>query len=265
MKCGQPKHARLLSPVIEALLSLSRSLARSLSFFLSKKKEVWRIDRVLWIFRSGLVLWRQVVLRGEMCSTNACTWKKRARSALAWPIQVHKVGVALGRVGDTERHGALPYFFDEKEVLSWLHCTCNRKNCHMRQNGCGKVGPQVLPIRIFHKRSPLFQQECLRKGLHSTLEAHESCTFCAGRLIAGKVIKTLQTWRYVWSFTNLWRLNVIKWAGEITNLYKKFNAGYCRPLSNDKICKTAKRLTAQTWTPRKSSINGVKFAGEIVC
>ena len=81
-----------------------------------------------------------------------------------------------------------------------------------------KVGPQVLPARIFHKRSPLFQQE----GLHCTLEAHESCTFCAGRLIAGKVIKTLQTWRYVWSFTNLWRLNVIKWAGEITNLYKKF-------------------------------------------
>ena len=89
-----------------------------------------------------------------------------------------------------------------------------------------KVGPQVLPTRIFHKRSPLFQQECLRQGLHCTLEAHESCTFCAGRLIAGKVIKTLQTWRYVWSFTNLWRLNVIKWAGEITNLYKKFNKVY---------------------------------------
>ena len=86
-----------------------------------------------------------------------------------------------------------------------------------------KVGPQVLPAQIFHKSSPLFQQECLRQGLHCTLEAHESCTFCAGRLIAGKVIKTLQTWRYVWSFTNLWRLNVIKWAGEITNLYKKFN------------------------------------------
>ena len=85
-----------------------------------------------------------------------------------------------------------------------------------------KVGPQVLPAQIVHKRSPLFQQECLRQGLHCTLEAHESCTFCAGRLIAGKVIKTLQTWRYVWSFTNLWRLNVIKWAGEITNLYKKF-------------------------------------------
>ena len=54
-----------------------------------------------------------------------------------------------------------------------------------------KVGPQVLPTRIFHKRSPMFQQECLRQGLHCTLEAHESCTFCAGRLIVGKVIKTL--------------------------------------------------------------------------
>ena len=50
MKCGQPKRARLLSPVIEAL-----SLSRSLSFFLSKKKEVWRIDRVLFRLLLGLV------------------------------------------------------------------------------------------------------------------------------------------------------------------------------------------------------------------
>ena len=28
--------------------------------------------------------------------------KSVQRSALAWPIQVHEVGVALGRVGDTE-------------------------------------------------------------------------------------------------------------------------------------------------------------------
>ena len=157
-----------------------------------------------------------------MCSTNARTWKKRARSALAWPIQVHEVGVALGRVGDTEPfcisltkkkccHGSIaPAIAKLPHKTKWLW----------------KVGPQVLPTRIFHKRSPLFQQECLRQGLHCTLKAHESCTFCAGRLIAGKVIKTLQTWRYVWSFTNLWRLNVIKWAGEITNLYKKFKALY---------------------------------------
>ena len=55
MKRSQLKHARLLSPVIEALThTLSLSLYLAFSFFLSKKKELWRIDRVL--FRPSLVL-----------------------------------------------------------------------------------------------------------------------------------------------------------------------------------------------------------------
>ena len=53
MKCGQPKRARLLSPVIEALsLSLSRSLFLILSF--EKERGLEDIDRVL--FRSSWVL-----------------------------------------------------------------------------------------------------------------------------------------------------------------------------------------------------------------
>ena len=51
MKRRQLKHARLLSPVIEAL---THTLYLAFSFFLSKKKELWRIDRVL--FRSSSVL-----------------------------------------------------------------------------------------------------------------------------------------------------------------------------------------------------------------
>ena len=119
------------------------------------------------------------------------------------------MGVALGRVGDTE-----PFCISltkRSVVMAPLHLQ-SQKLPH-KTKWLWKVGPQALPTQIFHKRSPLFWQECLRQGLHCTLEAHESCTFCAGRLIAGKVIKTLQTWRYVWSFTNLRRLNVIKWAG----------------------------------------------------
>ena len=125
----QLKQARLLSPVIEALAhthSLSLSLSLAFSFFLSKKKELWRIDRVL--FRSTSVLWRQVALRDEMCSTNACTWKKRARSTLAWPIQVQAVGVALGRVGApvTRSHS----------VFLWRKKWC----CH------GSIAPAIAKI-----------------------------------------------------------------------------------------------------------------------
>ena len=43
------------------------------------------------------------------------------------------MGVALGRVGDTE---PFRISLTKKVVLSWLHCTCNRKNCHIGQNGC---------------------------------------------------------------------------------------------------------------------------------
>ena len=213
MKCGQPKHARLLSLVIEAL---------SLSLILSFEKERGLEDRSRSL---DLSLWLGLVKTGRASRWNVpVNQRVHLKKACTVGVGVADPGArSRSRTGSGWWHGALPCFFDEKEVLSWLHCTCNRKKMPHKTKWLWKVGPQVLPARIFHKRSPLFQQECLRQGLHCTLEAHESCTFCAGRLIAGKVIKTLQTWRYVWSFTNLWRLNVIKWAVEITNLYKKFN------------------------------------------
>ena len=104
------------------------------------------------------------------------------------------------------------------------------QNLPHRTKWLWKVGPQMLLTQVFQKRSPLFYQECLQQGLHCTLEAHESCMLCAGRLI---VIKKLQTSRlvissigFVWRITNLWGLYVVKWAEEITYLIKKLNEHY---------------------------------------
>ena len=208
-------------------LKLSLSLSLSLSLILSFEKERGLEDRSrsldlslsLGLVKTGRaprwnVLNQRVHLKK---SVHGRHWRGRSRCT-KW--ESHWVGLVT-------RSPSVFLWRKRSVVMAPLHLQ-SQKLPH-KTKWLWKVGPQVLPTRIFHKRSPLFQQECLRQGLHCTLEAHESCTFCAGRLIAGKVIKTLQTWRYVWSFTNLWRLNVIKWAGKITNLYKKFNHPY-RPL-----------------------------------
>ena len=115
--------------------SLSLSLARSLSFFLSKKKEVWRIDRVLFFLLLGLVK----TGRGRAPRWNVLNQGVHLKKACTVGVGVADPGArSRSRTGSGWWHGALPYFFDEKEVLSWLHCTCNRKNCHKRQNGCGR-------------------------------------------------------------------------------------------------------------------------------
>ena len=104
------------------------SLYLAFSFFLSKKKELWRIDRVL--FRSSSVLWRQVALRDEMCSTNACTWKKRAVD----------VGVADPGAGCGSRTGS-GLVTRSHSVFLWRKKGC----CH------GSIAPAIAKIATSDK------------------------------------------------------------------------------------------------------------------
>ena len=110
-----------LSVVIEALslsLFLSLSLPRYCSLLFEKERALENKSRS---FHSSSVLWRQVVHGDETCSTDVCTWKKACKSTQPWWIQVHEVGVALGRVGNTE-----PFVFSWRKkwhgvVMAPLH------------------------------------------------------------------------------------------------------------------------------------------------
>ena len=168
MKRSQLKYARLLSPVIEALtLSLSRFL------ILSFEKERALEDR-----SCSLSLLLGLVKTGRAPRWNVLNQRVHLKKACTVDVGVADPGAGCGsRTGSGWWHWAIPYFFDEKSgvVMAPLHLQ-SQKLPH-RTKWLSKVGPQVLLTQVFNKRSPLFWQECLRQGLHCTLEAHESCAF----------------------------------------------------------------------------------------
>ena len=174
MKRSQPKCARPLSPVVQALflslslsiyprlsisLSLSLTLVNKYSFFGKRKSFGEEIAFSFALARSCEDRSRSAMKHAQpTCAPEKSVHGRRRRGrSTCTKYESHWVGLVT-RIPSV--------FFDEKKngvVMAPLHLQ-SQKLPHGTK-WLWKVRPQVFLTQVFHKRSPLFQQECGRASI----------------------------------------------------------------------------------------------------
>ena len=135
-----------LKPSHTHTLSLSRFL------ILSFEKERALEDR-----SCSLSLYLGLVKTGRAPRWNVLNQRVHLKKACTVDVGVADPGAGCGSrtgsgwcTGDTE---PFRISLTKKVVLSWLHCTCNRKNCHTGQNGCRRLAHKCCSLRSSIKQA----------------------------------------------------------------------------------------------------------------